>query len=78
MMGISAIDQGSASSQAAAAASKDLQYPAKSNSSASGSKKDSILISQKAKDLAALQAGQAFSEEASESVAVKQQEASGS
>ncbi len=38
---------------------------------------DTVVLSEKAKDLAALQAGKAASEEASESMAAKQKEALG-
>ncbi|MCL4511090.1 MAG: hypothetical protein M1470_08490 [Bacteroidetes bacterium] len=77
-MGINSIDQGSVATQVAATPSKGAQIPTQSTSSASGPKKDNAVISQKAKDLAALRAGKSFTEEANESFSVKEQEAQGS
>ena len=73
-MGVNPINSGSTAAQAAATSSTDTQSPSKSTSSTSGSKKDAALISQKAKDLAALQAGKSAQEEMNESFAAKQAE----
>ncbi len=76
-MGVSPVGEGNAAAQAAttSASAKKLLLPIPSTS---GAKKDAVLISQKAKDLAATKAGKAFQEEASESMSAKLQEAPGS
>lgn len=73
-MGISPLSTTSSATQTGATASKSSDNSSGSTTSASGSKKDSVLISQKAKDLAALQAGQSSQEDLTESVAAKQAE----
>ncbi len=73
-MGVNPINQGSTAAQAAATSASDTQGSTGNASSASGSKQDAAVISQKAKDLAALQAGKSAQEEATESFAAKQQE----
>ncbi len=77
-MGISPLTPGSVSAQAAAASSPGAQGSTGSTSSTSQSKKDSAVLSQKAKDLAAQMAGKSAQEEMSESVAAKMQEGSNS
>jgi hypothetical protein len=73
-MGITPINSGSTSAQAAAAQTPDGKASAGDTSATSSSKKDAVVISQQAKDLAALQAGKSAQEEMNESFAAKQQE----
>lgn len=76
-MGINAVSQESAATQSAMTTPTSAQASTEAASSTSSSKKDTAVVSQKAKDLAALKAGKAFQEEASESMSAKLKEASG-
>jgi len=74
-MGINHVGQGSPVAQSAGASKKQAQKPVESPSPAPAAKKDTAIISEKAKDLAALKAGRAAAEEAQESMSAKEQEA---
>ncbi len=75
-MAISPVAQGNSTAQAATAA--QASTTSRTASSTSSPKSDTAVISQKARDLAALKAGKSFQEEATESIAAKLQEGSGS
>jgi len=74
IMGISAVGHGA--TQAATAAPKTPPTSAEGSPQVATAKKDVAVISEKAKDLAALKAGKSASEEANESMSAKAQEAS--
>ncbi|MCL5034548.1 MAG: hypothetical protein M1395_05540 [Bacteroidetes bacterium] len=69
-MGVNPVSAGSA----AAASATQTQSSTGSTSSTSSKKKDAVVLSQKAKDLAAQLAGKSTQEEMNESVAAKMQE----
>lgn len=77
-MGINPLTPGSVSAQAAAASSPNAKGSTGSTSSTSKPKKDTVVVTQKAKDLAAQMAGKSSQEEMSESVAAKMEEGSNS
>ncbi len=77
-MGVSPVNSASTAAQTTAASSTSAQTTTGSTSSTSGSKQDTAVISQKARDLAAMQAGKSMQEEMSESVMAKMQEGSNS
>lgn len=76
-MVVSTIGQSSVPAQSAATTSATTGATAQASASTSGTKEDSAVISQKAKDMAAAQAGKSFQEEATESASAKLQEANG-
>jgi hypothetical protein len=74
-MGINAVGQTGATTSVAASAPRHAEKPSENASPAPAAKKDTATLSEKAKDLAALKAGKAFSEEAQESTSAKMKEA---
>jgi len=76
-MGINPVSQGIAASQTATTSPKSATRPIVAASQTSSSSKDTAVVSQKAKDLAAAKAGKAFAEESQESMSAKEQEAAG-
>lgn len=77
-MGVGPVNSASTAAQTTAASSTSAQNSTGSTSSTTGTKKDSAVISQKARDLAAVQSGKTMQEEMSESVMAKMQEGSNS
>ncbi len=75
-MEVNPVNQGNAATLAALINATNPNASPGATSSASGSTKDSVKISQKAKDLSAAKAGKAFTEESTESMSAKLQEAS--
>ena len=75
-MAINPVGQGTAAISAATTVQKQSVKTAEGAPAVSTQNKDIAIISQKAKDLAALKAGKTASEEANESMSAKAQEAS--
>ena len=74
-MSINPINQGIATTQTTLSPPASGKTSTKAASSASTSKSDTAIISQKAKDFAAFKAGKAMQEELNESMSAKLQEA---
>jgi hypothetical protein len=76
-MGIQPVGQGSQATSVVATTQKQSHQPTPSALPEVTVKKDAAIISERAKDLAALKAGKAAAEEAKESVAAKLMEGDG-
>jgi hypothetical protein len=70
-MNITPVGQGSQTAQVATTAKVPTFAPAQATTSAPSGKQDTAIISEKAKDLAALKSGKSSQEESKESLAAK-------